>query len=538
MLAGALVMNWKTLIAVGAITLLSGTLYAQVQVGADIDGEAAGDQFGYSLSLSADGSRVAISGPHNDDNGNVSGHVRVLQWSGTDWDQLGTDIDGEAAGDFSGESISLSADGNRLAIGATMNDGGAQDAGHVRVYQWSGTSWTQLGDDIDGDKAGYWSGYVSLSDDGSRLAVGAPDYSGASRNPGQVRVYQWAGTAWTQIGATLNGEGAEDQFGFAVSLSADGSRLAVGAYMNDGNGNNAGHVRAYQWSGSSWTQLGADIDGEAAGDFCGDTVSLSDDGDRLAVGATRNDGNGVNSGHVRVFQWSSNDWVQLGAGIDGAATNDRNGLVSLSADGDRLAVGAFLNDGNGIDSGHTRVFQWSDTNWIQIGFDINGEASGDESGSVSLSADGNRLAIGAIRNDGNGSNSGHARVYAFSALQNQMGFNGLFYDPNNSGHGLDVNNHEQALIIYYYGHSETGQRLWLISENYYEDIVFNQAITLSMLEIVNGTFGNPVFDPTVWGELTIEFADCDTGHAMLDGVDGNISFDFVRLTGLQEVDCN
>jgi hypothetical protein len=59
-----------------------------------------------------------------------------------------------------------------------------------------------------------------------------------------------------------------------------------------------------------------------------------------------------------------------------------------------------------------------------------------------------------------------------------------------------------------------------------------------MLEIVNGTFGNPIFDPTVWGELTIEFADCDTGHAILDGLDGYISFDFVRLTGLQDVDCN
>ena len=159
--------DWWILITAGAITLLSGAIEAQVQVGADIDGEAAGDQFGYAVALSADGERVAISGPHNDDNGNISGHVRVLQWSGTDWVQLGSDIDGEAAGDFSGESISMSADGNRLAIGATMNDGGGQDAGHARVFQWSGMSWTQLGGDIDGDKTGYWSGYVSLSDDGS-----------------------------------------------------------------------------------------------------------------------------------------------------------------------------------------------------------------------------------------------------------------------------------------------------------------------------------------------------------------------------------
>ena len=103
---------------------------------------------------------------------------------------------------------------------------------------------------------------------------------------------------------------------------------------------------------------------------------------------------------------------------------------------------------------------------------------------------------------------------------------------------MDVNNHEQALVIYYYGHSVSGQRLWLISENYIEDIAFNQAVTLKMLEIVDGTFGNPVFEPTSWGDLTIEFADCDTGHAILDGLDGSISFDFIRLTGLENIDCS
>lgn len=57
--------------------------------------------------------------------------------------QIGADIDGEAANDFSGWSVSLSTDGTRVAIGATQNDGTGSDAGHVRIYEYSGGSWTQ-----------------------------------------------------------------------------------------------------------------------------------------------------------------------------------------------------------------------------------------------------------------------------------------------------------------------------------------------------------------------------------------------------------
>ena len=48
--------------------------------------------------------------------------------------------------------------------------------------------------------------------------------------------------------------------------------------------------RVYSWNGSSWTQLGSDIDGEAASDNSGYSVSLNSDGDRVAIGATYNDG--------------------------------------------------------------------------------------------------------------------------------------------------------------------------------------------------------------------------------------------------------
>ena len=107
---------------------------AQNQIGADIDGEAAWDRSGSSVSLSSDGSRVAIGAHRNDGAGSDSGHVRIYELSGGSWTQLGADIDGEAAGDGSGRSVSLSSDGSRVAIGAIMNDGAGTDAGHVRIY--------------------------------------------------------------------------------------------------------------------------------------------------------------------------------------------------------------------------------------------------------------------------------------------------------------------------------------------------------------------------------------------------------------------
>ena len=85
-------------------------------------------------------------------------------------------------------------------------------------------------------------------------------------------------------------------------MSSDGTTLAIGAFGNDGNGTGAGHVRVYQYnsSNSSWEQFGTDIDGETAADASGYSVSLSSDGTIIAVGANGNDGIGSDAGHVRV----------------------------------------------------------------------------------------------------------------------------------------------------------------------------------------------------------------------------------------------
>ena len=309
-------------ILLSGLLFYSSTLFSQTQILDDIDGEK-DDYSGYGLSISDDGNRIAIGSEANDDGGTNAGSVRVYDYSATGWVQVGSDIIGEAAADLFGHAVSISSDGSRLAIGADRNDRGnasGDDGGHARIYEYDGTNWNQLGSDIDGEGADDRFGHaISLSGSGTRVAIGAERNdrgNGGADNGGHVRVYEYDGTSWNQLGSDLDGAAAGDFFGYSVALDFDGSHLVVGSVLTDGGGTDAGAVYVYEYNGTgSWSQIGSDIDGEVAGDAFGVGVSIDFDGDRIAAGTNYNDrGTGDtndNGGHVRVFEYSGTSWSQL-----------------------------------------------------------------------------------------------------------------------------------------------------------------------------------------------------------------------------------
>ena len=231
-----------------------------------------------------------------------------------EWTQVGGDIDGEQLQEQSGGSVSLSSDGTIVAIAAKWHniEGGDGDVGTVRVYQYISNTWSKLGNNIDGKKVSELFGHsVFLSGDGTKVAIGVfenPSYYPSS--PGLVRVYEYTNNSWSQLGNDIIGEASQDRSGGSVSLSSDGTIVAIGAV---GNENGKGHVRVYKYIGgvasdtvnTTWTKLGQDIDGEASQDQSGGSVSLSGNGTRVAIGAQYNDDGPGNdaAGHTRVLHY-------------------------------------------------------------------------------------------------------------------------------------------------------------------------------------------------------------------------------------------
>ena len=376
-----------------------------VQVGNDIDGESPGDESGFSVALSSNGAVVAIGAIGNDDK---AGHVRVHIDAGGGWEQRGSDLDGSAACDLFGFSVSLSADGTILAVGATYADGvNGVNSGRVYLSQWISNAWQPVGSTLDGARAGdEFGSSVALSDDGTILAVGALLNDAGGFNAGHVRVFAWTGTDWTQWGNDLLGSSPLDWFGGSVSLSPDGCILAIGG--DQGGNDGPGYVRVYHWSGSAWQQQGSTLTGFSSNDAFGKSVSLSGDGSIVAVGASL--GN-----YAGVYRNDGTDWVQIGQTIRGEVSTDFFGWsVSLSLDGKTILIGGIFDGTNGFESGQASVFRLSpnEQDWRQVGQKLVGDAPFDWFGrSTSISDSGTRISIGAVLNDGNGVDAGHVRVY-------------------------------------------------------------------------------------------------------------------------------
>ena len=398
------------------------------QIGQDIDGEGALDHSGWSVSNNDNGNIVAIGAYGNDDNGNNSGHVRVFDFDGVSWNQIGQDIDGENSYDKSGYSISLNSTGNILAISSPFYDGNLSNSGQVRVFENLGGNWIQIGQDLFGEFSNdNCASSVSLNNTGNIIAIGAKENDGNGSNSGHVRIYEFDGSQWIQMGQDIDGEYPNDNSGYSVSLSSDGMTVAIGAPDNDGNGANSGHVRVFEYFGSNWIQKGQDINGEYSEDHSGHSVSFNSNGNILAIGSPRNDDNGQLSGHVRVFEYISSNWIQLGNNIIGDFPYDEMGgrdkSISLNNNGNIIVIGVGEgNSINGSSSGYTKVFKWNGNNWLQLFNTINGNNSSDHFGkSVKISGNSMKIVVGADENNSNGIDAGQVKIYDITTPCSDLG---------------------------------------------------------------------------------------------------------------------
>ena len=390
---------------------------------------AAGDQFGFSIALSGDGNTAVVGAFGHTVNGNVyQGAAYVFTNSGGNWSQQAelSASDG-AAGDWFGDSVALSGDGNTAVLGASGHAvNGNQIQGAAYVFTNSAGSWSQqaeltASDGVYDDEFGI---SVALSSDGNTALVGALFHTvnGNTNYQGAAYVFTNSAGSWSQQQELTASDGAGgDLFGNSVTLSSDGNTALVGAYAHTVNGNRyqgAGYV--FTNSAGSWSQqqeLTASDGAES--DYFGNSVALSSDGNTALVGAYAHTVNGNRyQGAGYVFTNSAGSWSQQAelTASDGVYDDEFGISVALSSDGNTALVGALFHTVNGNTNyqGAAYVFTNSAGSWSQQQeLTASDGAGGDLFGnSVTLSSDGNTALVGAYAHTVNG-NVNQGAAYTF-----------------------------------------------------------------------------------------------------------------------------
>ncbi|MFK8044259.1 MAG: T9SS type A sorting domain-containing protein [Crocinitomicaceae bacterium] len=337
-----------------------------IQLGNDIDGDSPNDFLGTSVALSADANIVAVGASYKTVGGvGYAGQVKVFQYQTGNWSQIGSDILGGPLSEQAGYRVALSGQGDIIAVASPSYHLPNQTAarGRIRVYQNQMGAWVQLGGDIIGDGATDLFGRgLDISFDGSILAVGGPSAVTGTSPEGYVKIYKFESGSWQQIGNTLEGDPGSSGFGYAVSLSSDGNTVVSGSSTeNDINGVNTGVVKVYENQSGVWIQKGNSIFGNQANTSFSQSLSIAANGNVISIAAKGQSNGGTNgSGVVRFYGYQAGVWSQLGADIFGEAALDQSGYSeAISGDGTKVVIGSKDNNGNGAASGHVRIYDMS-----------------------------------------------------------------------------------------------------------------------------------------------------------------------------------
>ena len=306
-----------------------------------------GDLFGISVGISGN---YAIVGAHlNDEMGSNAGAAYIFEYDGASWTEDTKLIASDAAaGDFFGFSVSIS--GDNALVGARFEN----NQGAAYVFNLSGGTWSETtkltASDANTDD---WFGQ-SVCISGTHAIIGANQNDDAGINSGSAYIFSLSGGVWSEVQKlTASDEMSDDYFGWSVSIS--GERAVVGTILNDDAGSASGSVYVFELSGGVWSETQKLTASDAATfDYFGQSVSVS--GDHILIGANRNDDDGADSGLAYMFKLDGGTWVesQLLSASDAAGGDFFGHSVAIS--GNQAIIGANRNDDDGSNSGSAYIF--------------------------------------------------------------------------------------------------------------------------------------------------------------------------------------
>jgi hypothetical protein len=331
-------------------------------------------------------------------------------------------------------SIAMTSNGNVLAISTRLKDvGAATDAGAVYIYTRTSiysSTWTYRAKLDAGANAAtndYFGWYIAISDGTTSpitLAIGSPyDDNSGGTDAGSVYIFTSSdnGITWSQqTRLQASDVAASDTFGSSVSLSSDGSILAVGSPADDTDlGTNCGSVYIFTRSGSTWSQQTKINPASGDASLSGRDISLNSDATMLAISTRYYGGSGSEVGYIWIYTRSGSTWTYQTRfrGSDSLVADDFGIKISLNSDGTYIAVGSYADDNsNGTDKGSVYIFTRSGTTWTeQTRLQATSFTSSTGFGAnVKFNSDASVLAIGVPGGTSTGTNTGSVYIFTRS----------------------------------------------------------------------------------------------------------------------------
>jgi len=402
--------------------------YASNEEGKLIPGDrVANDNVGRYVTISGDGSRIAISASGQDISSvNNAGAVYVFLRTGVSWAQEAKIIASDYAdSDSFGHSVCLDTTGVRLAVGAFLKNNGANaDVGKVYIYSRSGTTWTEettLQPSADLTVLKWFGETIDFDENATRVIVGSNGATNSTLNEaGFAYVFSRSGTAWTQEARLApNDPVASAHFGKSVAMVTDGTRVIIGAYsLANGGFTNAGAVYVFSRSGTAWTQEAKLLPGDpGTNDEFGISVSIDGTATRVIIGAYKKTTASTSQGGCfYIFTRSDVSWTQeakLEAADTGTAYFGFKVLINKS--GTYAYVSSHVHPNNtNLNAGAWYAFVRSGTTWSQISINYanTSYANAYLGVDMDITDDDSRIVVGANGQDNGIAGAGTAFVYA------------------------------------------------------------------------------------------------------------------------------
>lgn len=349
----------RIVVGINSLDASAGKAYVFVREGATWTQEAvitdpiagSGSRFGHCVSISGLGDRIAVGAPQRYDTEtgySNNGILHVYSRTNSVWtlEKTVKASDPVQVGAQFGSAVKLNSDGTRMVVGAYLDTRSSTEVGRAYVFVRNGAVWTQeaalaASDPVQSARFGY---SVSITEDGTRVAIGAYSFTGTAQFQGKVYIFLRTNTSWAQEAALVATDAAASAYyGTSCDISGDGTRLVVGAYMASATYTNQGKIYVYVRNSTTWSlETTLTASDAAANTYLGLSSAINKDGSKIVTAAYLASGTVSQQGKAYIFSRTGSTWTQqIALTASDAASGDTYGRsVAITPTGDRVAVGA------------------------------------------------------------------------------------------------------------------------------------------------------------------------------------------------------